>query len=48
MHNIDNVNRVVDEIEFFVRRCDEHINVEFREFLLGCSCPPAVVAQSGY
>jgi hypothetical protein len=42
------VLRVLDDIAFLVRRCDEHIDVEFRQFLLGTGCPAAVVAQVGY
>lgn len=44
----DVVQRVLDDIEFLVRRCDEHINTEFRQFLLGTGCPAAVVGQVGY
>jgi hypothetical protein len=45
----DNVVRnVLEDVEFLVRRCDEHINREFREFLLGTGCPAAVVGQVGY
>jgi hypothetical protein len=42
------VLKVIEDIEFLVRRCDEHINAEFREFLLGIGCPAATVAQAGY
>ena len=42
------VLKVVQDIEFLVGRCNEHIDSEFRQFLLGCSCPPAIVAQAGY
>jgi hypothetical protein len=42
------VQRVLHDIEFLVRRCDEHINREFRQFLLARGCPAAVVAQVGY
>lgn len=42
------VGEVLDDIEFLVRRCDEHINVEFRGFLLGTGCPAAVIGQVGY
>jgi hypothetical protein len=44
----DVVSRVIEDVEFLVRRCDEHINSEFRQFLLGNGCPAAVVAQAGY
>lgn len=42
------VLNVTDDAEFLVHRCDEHINAEFREFLLGVGCPAAIVAQAGY
>lgn len=42
------VLKVVQDAEFLVHRCDEHINTEFREFLLGIGCPPVIVAQAGY
>jgi hypothetical protein len=42
------VIKVIEDVEFLVNRCDEHINREFREFLLLCGCPPAIVAQAGY
>jgi hypothetical protein len=44
----DVVRRVLDDVEFLVRRCDEHINMEFRQFLLGMGCPAAIVGQVGY
>jgi hypothetical protein len=44
----DVVLRVLEDIEFLVRRCDEHINREFRHFLLGTGCPAAIVGQVGY
>jgi hypothetical protein len=42
------VLKVIQDAEFLVHRCDEHINAEFREFLLGIGCPAAIVAQAGY
>jgi hypothetical protein len=44
----DVVLRVIEDVEFLVDRCDEHINAEFRQFLLAAGCPNAVVAQAGY
>ncbi len=44
----DVVLRVIEDIEFLVRRCDEHITAEFRQFLLDRGCPAAIVAQCGY
>lgn len=42
------VLNVVQDVEFLVTRCDEHIQSEFREFLLANHCPGAIVAQVGY
>lgn len=42
------VVKIIEDVEFLVHRCDEHINVEFREFLLGTGCPAATIAQVGY
>jgi hypothetical protein len=42
------VRRVADDVEFLVRRFDEHCNVEFREFLLGLGCPVPIVNLTGY
>jgi hypothetical protein len=42
------VLKVLQDIQFLVVRCDDHINSEFREFLLLCGCPAAIVAQAGY
>ena len=42
------VLKVIQDAAFLVHRCDEHINAEFREFLLATGCPAAVVAQAGY
>jgi hypothetical protein len=44
----DVVQRVLEDIGFLVRRCDEHINLEFRQFLLGIGCPAAIARQVGY
>jgi hypothetical protein len=42
------VFKVIQDSEFLVHRCDEHVNAEFREFLMGIDCPPAIIAQAGY
>ncbi|MGO8902323.1 MAG: hypothetical protein ACLQU5_28835 [Isosphaeraceae bacterium] len=42
------VIKVIEDVEFLVNRCDEHINGEFRQFLLDCGCPPAIGAQAAY
>ncbi len=42
------VLNVVQDVEFLVARCNEHINSEFRQFLLDNHCPAAIVAQAGY
>jgi hypothetical protein len=42
------VQCVLEDIGFLVRRCDEHINRELREFLLGAGGPVAIVGRVGY
>lgn len=42
------VVKVIQDIEFLVSRCDEHISSEFREFLVGIGCIPGTIAQAGY
>ena len=42
------VVKVIQDIEFLVNRCDEHITSEFREFLLRAGCSAATIAQAGY
>jgi hypothetical protein len=44
----DVVLRVIEDVEFLVCRCDEHISSEFRQFLLDTGCPAAIVGQVGY
>lgn len=48
LHLGGTVLKVIQDAEFLVRRCDEHINAEFRAFLLGIGCPQAIVNQAGY
>lgn len=42
------VLRVIQDVEFLVNRCDEHITSEFRQFLVGVGCSAATIAQAGY
>ncbi|MBI1918551.1 MAG: hypothetical protein HYS12_27985 [Planctomycetes bacterium] len=42
------VLKIVQDVEFLVHRCDEHINAEFREFLVGIGCSGAIIRQAGY
>lgn len=42
------VLNVIHDAEFMVHRCDEHINVEFREFLLAVGCPISIISAAGY
>ncbi len=42
------VLKVVQDVEFLVNRCDEHINTEFRVFLDGVGCSVATITQAGY
>jgi hypothetical protein len=48
LHIGGTVLKVIQDAVFLVHRCDEHINAEFREFLLGTGCPLAIVVQAGY
>ena len=40
--------KVIQDVEFLVNRCDEHINSEFKEFLSSVGCSSATIAQAGY
>jgi hypothetical protein len=40
--------KVIQDIDFLVTRCDAHISVEFREFLVGIGCSAATITQTGY
>lgn len=42
------VLKVIQDIEFLVNRCDEHIIAEFRQFLVGVGCTAVTIAQAGY
>ena len=42
------VLKVIQDVDFLVNRCDEHINTEFREFLIAVGCSPATITQAGY
>lgn len=42
------VVKVIQDIEFLVHRCDEHINTEFREFLIAVGCSAPTITQAGY
>lgn len=42
------VLKVIQDVEFLVNRCDEHINTEFRQFLVDIGCNAATIAQAGY
>ncbi len=42
------VRKVIQDIEFLVNRCDEHIATDFRQFLVGVGCSVATIAQAGY
>jgi hypothetical protein len=44
----DVVRRVIEDVTFLVSRCDEQINQEFRQFLLGTGCPASIIGQVGY
>jgi len=42
------VLKVIQDVEYLVHRSDEHINVEFRQFLVDVGCSAATIAQAGY
>lgn len=42
------VERVIQDAEFLVERCDEHIATEFREFLRKCGGSMTTIGQAGY
>lgn len=42
------VLKVIQDIEFLVNRCDEHINTEFKRFLAEVGCSQATITQAGY
>ncbi|HEU5432218.1 MAG TPA: hypothetical protein VFU81_11180 [Thermomicrobiales bacterium] len=42
------VPKVIQDIDYLVRRCDEHTNAEFREFLRGVGCSAATISQAEY
>lgn len=42
------VLKVIQDVDFFVRRCNEHINIEFPLFLGRIGCNAATIAATGY
>jgi hypothetical protein len=42
------VIKVVEDVEFLVNRCDEHIAVQFRHLLSANGCPAYIISQAGY
>jgi hypothetical protein len=42
------VLKVIQDVDFLVNRCDEHINAEFRQFLAGVGCLAATIAAVRY
>jgi hypothetical protein len=38
----------IRDIEYLVHRSDEHIDTEFRQFLVAVGCSAATIAQAGY
>ncbi len=42
------VLRVIQDVEFLVFRCNEHIDTEFRQFLIGMGCSATTIGQAGY
>ncbi len=44
----DIVANVIADVAFLVRRCDEHITQELRQFLINAGCPATIIGQVGY
>jgi len=42
------VLKVIEDVEFLVNRCEEHITAEFKQFLQGIGCTPATIAAARY
>ena len=42
------VNKVIDDIEFLVTKCDQHIDREFRSFLMSLNCSSSTINLTGY
>jgi hypothetical protein len=42
------VVKVIEDVEFLVNRCDEHVAIEFRHFLSANGCPAAIITQANY
>jgi len=40
--------KVIEDVEFLVNRCDEHITTEMPHFLSANGCTAAIIAQAGY
>jgi len=40
--------KVIQDSEFLVNRCDEHIHAEFRQFLTAIGSSAATIAAAGY
>jgi hypothetical protein len=48
LHLAGTVRKVIQDIQFLVHRCDEHINAEFPEFLAGIGSTASTIRQAGY
>ncbi len=42
------VLKVIQDVEFLVSRCDDHIHTKFRQFLSGIGCNATTIGHSGY
>jgi hypothetical protein len=42
------VLRAIQDVEFLIYRCDEHIDAEFRQFLSGIGCSARTITRAGY
>lgn len=42
------VLKVIEDVDFLVDRCDEHVNGEFKQFLLDAGCQASTISAVGY
>ena len=48
LNSAGTVLKVIQDVEFLVHRSDEHIDVEFRQFLVEAKCIATTIAKAGY
>jgi hypothetical protein len=48
LDRMGSVLKVIEDVEFLVYRCDEHLYTQFRLFLIGQGCAGATISSVGY